>query len=1000
MITPQIIYASTNGGLDIITKYFPEAEEGVNKRSHKFRIVPEHEDPNPSCVLYSYNGIWRVKSFQTGELLSPLDIVMRQEAVDFADAIKIVARDFNLSSESEKTPKIEAVYRKREVTKEPDDYFEYAEKDFEVWECQKIFAPNIWQYLCKYDTGGKSVPPEGDERGLYNAKRVFDKYNFKLLDWYEFLSRDKKDKNKKVIHRFESTTTYPIFLFEEGSWQKIYKPAEPKSEYRFVSFGKKPQKYTFGMENLEFEYEEAVMHAMANQKPKDPEDETPEVKPNTKVPEVIICTGGSDALNIAALGYPVIWFNSESVKKEDIPFFRLQGYAYKVFYVGDLDHTGREEAIKLGLEYLDLHLIDLPETLNRYRDDKNGKPCKDVKDYFSHYRKKDFEALLSKAYPLKFWEEKYKFDRKGMPVLQLGEHVKEYKPDAELVYNFLKKHGFWQMKISSRKEPILIRIQDNTVSEIEPEDCRKFIKEFIRSRNFERRLINTFHRSPDLNDTSLRSLENVELDFEDCGKEFQWMFFQNKHWKIYKDRIEEYTPKKSGMYVWSDEIIKHDVKLTQAPFRIFMNADGEADIEILDDSCLFLKYLINTSRVHWRTELEERLDLKPKDEQAAYRIKHKFDIAGPLLNDDEIKEQKTHLINKITSLGYLLHRYKEYARSYCVWAMDAMQVTGQSYGGTGKSIAYYLCLKQLMKHLYVEGRNENVTSNQFLFGPVNEYTDLVYIDDGHEYLNFNRFFSIVTGSMEATKKGMDARIIEFKKSPKLCITSNYPPRGTDSATQRRMWYTSFADYYHKNPNKEYREERDPKSEFGKNLFDDFTKEEKNAWLNTMAACIQAWLSVGKIDPPLEGVMQNTYKAKMGPTFLAWADVFFEGTEDDTNLNKEIQKGYAFKHFQFETGDTKTQINTWLEKLNVWCMYKGYILNPKDLHNTKDHRIIRKQVKIEYKHGLTIEDTNAPKTSVEMIFVRSTQAFNPVTTVTEEQEEEETFTTPVKGDLPF
>lgn len=970
MITPQIIYSCTNGGLDIIIKYFPDAAQGVDKKNHKFRIVSEQEDPNPSCVLYFYNGIWRVKSFQSGELLSPIDIAMRQEGLDFVETLKFLASTFNIEVEGKKAPKIAADYQRRTAKEEKDDYFYWHEKDFTVSECQRIFSANVWRYLCNKTADDLKQKLTGDELGLYHANKLFKKYDFKNLEYYEFLGRDKDDKNKKVIHSFTSTPTYPLFMFDESVWQKIYKPTEPKSEYRFLSFGMKPQQYTFGLSQCTWAYEALLESSKKSSKNDDDEDDDSKATNKngfTKLPEIIICTGGSDALNLAALGYNVVWFNSETIKKSDVPFSKLKGMAHVIYYVGDLDTTGKDEAMKLALEFLDLHIIDLPETLKRYRDDKNGKTCKDLKDYFNFYHHSDFKGLLSRSYPLKFWETKDKYNRKGEPIMENGMVVKEYKPDPELIYNFLYKHGYGRINIINRKDPMMVRVTENVVEECDGEKARKFIKNFLRERSFERRLINTFHRSPDVSDNSLEAVEDIQIDFTAHDKHSQWLFFENKHWRITADAIEEYSPKKSGKYVWADEIIPHEIKKLDSPFKVFKTKDGEWDIEITQKDCLFLNYLINTSRVHWREELEERLDKEPLQKQDEYRKKYQFVIDGPLLDAEQIREQKIHLLNKITSLGYLLHRYKEPAQSFCIWAMDYVQIVGQSYGGTGKSIAYYGSLQHLMKHHYIEGRKSDVTTNQFLFGPVNEHTDLIYVDDAHEYLDFSRFFSIVTGSMEAMKKGLDANIISFDDSPKLCITSNFPPRQTDSATQRRMWFTTFSDYYHKNPNGEYREERDPKKEFGKNLFKEFTKEENNFWLNTMAYCVQVWLKVGKIDPPMKSVMENTYRAKMGPSFHSWADTFF-GSEDG-RLNAYIQRGFAFKSYQVDLGDNKLTSNGFIDKVNYWCLYNGYQLNPKDLHTTKDGRISRKEHKYEYRGG-RFEQDQTEKKACEMIYIRA------------------------------
>ena len=57
-------------------------------------------------------------------------------------------------------------------------------------------------------------------------------------------------------------------------------------------------------------------------------------------------------------------------------------------------------------------------------------------------------------------------------------------------------------------------------------------------------------------------------------------------------------------------------------------------------------------------------------EAESYREKHKFDIEGEGLTAEEVAEQKRNLINKIFTIGYMLHRYKSPSRAWAPQAMD------------------------------------------------------------------------------------------------------------------------------------------------------------------------------------------------------------------------------------------------------------------------------------------------------------------------------------------
>ena len=83
-----------------------------------------------------------------------------------------------------------------------------------------------------------------------------------------------------------------------------------------------------------------------------------------------------------------------------------------LYVLPDIDETGIRSAIRLGLQYLDIRFIWLPESLREYKDNR-GKPRKDLRDYVELYPdRKDFQKLMNVAMPLRFWDEVTKEDGK------------------------------------------------------------------------------------------------------------------------------------------------------------------------------------------------------------------------------------------------------------------------------------------------------------------------------------------------------------------------------------------------------------------------------------------------------------------------------------------------------------------------------------------------------------------------------------------------------------
>lgn len=913
-ITVDQIMQATDFGLDIILRYYPQASGCINNNK-KFKMRGNEKTASAN-VKRLPDGIYVVTDFGgDSKPRNAIEVVRLEENCDFKRAIEIIARDFNIVpiEVAKELFKPEVTFRDA-TTEEPEGlfYFELND-DFTENDIKTLFAKNI---LAFYEKAYK-------EQYILELEKVARKYHFYSIKCFGWV----KDRKLRLTH---SNENYPIFIIDEGTHKKIYQPKNIDKGGRFLYAGTKPKDFIHGIDQMIKAYEK--LNSEVQEPSDDPEGES---KPKEKkLEEVIICSGGSDALNVAALGYPVLWLNSESATLNNLQYIKIVKYTNKLMNLPDIDITGRREAHRLNMEYLDIYTIELPNELQEKRD-MRGNPCKDVRDYFNHYTKYDFDKLVKSAIPYRFWDSEPQYNKN-----------KEFKGNAYVfnnvhAYNFLQKNGFWRYQSENNKDGyIFIRIVGNTVMQVDANDIKNFIHQFLEERQMEVKLRNTFYKSTQLSDNSLSNLkENTFIEFSDYEKDSQFMFFLNKTWEIKADGVTEHKPGTINRFVWEEEVIKQRVKVLPPAFEVFTTATGDVDIKINRTDCMFLKYLINTSRIYWRTELEENLDKLSAEEQLAYRKNHQFTIDGPLLSAEQIAEQKQHLMNKIYALGYILHRYKDKSRTWAIYAMDnKLSDQGESHGGSGKSICFG-APTQLMRSLTLEGRNNRLTENQFLYENVNEHTDYILVDDCHEYIRFDFFYSSITMNMTVNPKHGKQFTIPFEKSPKFAFTSNYPLRDASPSTLRRILFTVFSDYYHYNGNGEYREERKPIDEFGKNLFQDFDEKEWEEFLNTIAQCLVTYLKHEKIDPPMDNVQRRNFRAIMGDGFLGWADVYF--SELGGRLDTFITRKDAFEHYVKETNAKGVTGQTFIKKVKAWCDYNNFELNPKAYQNSQG-RIIRKE----------------------------------------------------------
>jgi len=399
---------------------------------------------------------------------------------------------------------------------------------------------------------------------------------------------------------------------------------------------------------------------------------------------------------------------------------------------------------------------------------------------------------------------------------------------------------------------------------------------------------------------------------------------------------------------------------------------------------MFFNYLINTSRVHWKEELEDYFEGKPQKEADAYFDKHHFNIAGPNLSADKIYEQKLHLINKMYSIGYMLHKYKNFAKPWAVFAMDnKVSDLGESHGGSGKSICYGFLNKILKRRVYLKGRDPKLTQNDFIYHEVSEDTDYILVDDATQYLNFDFFFSEITGSLKVNPKNGSPFEIPFEKSPKFVFTSNFALRNVDPSTARRLLITVFSDYYHGLNEDEYKQVRKVSDDFdGNNLFTDFDWTQWNYFYNLCAQCIKMYLHIDeKLNPPMDNVTKRTLQAEMGDAFMGWAEGFFGTTHVNNDLvttwkyiNAEFSKEDAFEEFLKSTKLTKWTQTKFKKAIAAYCKWNNWILNPKEMHNS-GNRIIKtiggKSQEVLYIDNKTAESL----TNVEKIIVNDATIFD-------------------------
>ncbi|MFK8301862.1 hypothetical protein ACI75Y_03035 [Capnocytophaga stomatis] len=766
------------------------------------------------------------------------------------------------------------------------------------------------------------------------VKRIFPFYTDELLKTYHFKeikSYVSVGQNEKGLYKktTDATDDFPIFGYDKDSFVKIYQPMAPKGDkflHKHSFIGEKTgNRIIYGWDRLfrqvnidliDILYAKLKLAEEREKKDilKDIDDE--------KIDSVIIATGGTDGINIASLGYDVIWFNSETEVISSDEYYQLSKIAKNIYYVPDLDETGVRQAVQVAEKGLDIKIVWLPKDLISQKK-------KDFRDWICREKTAGieiiqaiFKKMLSQALNFRFWD----FSDKG--AVQIN---------ATKVLHFLQFKNFYTYKMpfvnfeaQKDEQGHFVQLKKNRIEKVLPSDMRRFVIEWIDKHFIDTKVRNKVITAPIFNQTQLKMLPFFEYQKNHSGRNFQWYFFNNKAVKVTKESIGLYDfSQKLGVCVWEDNVINHNIDLNTPYFETYKDDLNRLRIKITNKESAYLKVLINTSRVFWE-----------KDANETGHDTNRFGINSKNLSDDENYMQELHLMNKMYCVGYLLHQYKIKSQAYLVLGVDFKQggsVKG-SYGGTGKTFLQE-SLECFLKVKNTDGKT--FQGDSFPFDGVTPQTNLVIIDDLAMYQKIEPLNSLVTSNFIANQKGGVKYNIPFDDAPKVGATTNFAPVDLGSgSSQRRLLIYHNSDYYHQATDEnQYPFSRKIADDFnGEDILrKDYPSEKWNYEYNFMLQCLQFYFSQEqKIEAPLDSLLSKNYLMKVGDTFIKFFRDFFE---DETNLNNWVEKAPIIAEAKETLGKKFVSAQDFMEKLTLFCKSNNWSLETKKKKNAIGNSVV-------------------------------------------------------------
>ena len=455
--------------------------------------------------------------------------------------------------------------------------------------------------------------------------------------------------------------------------------------------------------------------------------------------------------------------------------------------------------------------------------------------------------------------------------------------------HFLEEHGFYKFNPEGSKNYVFVRVTNNLIDHT----SEKEIKDFILNHLIELDEIQAYNHFAEctryFREEFLTLLSSIDVYFIEDTKGSAYLYYNNSAVKITYNDITSIDYLDLGGYVWKDHVIDR-------PY-----------IECESTDCDYKSFIENICN-----------------------------------------GEKTRINSMKSTIGYLLHAWKNL--SYCpATILNDEVISDNPEGGTGKGL-FMNALGHMKKLVVIDGKSFNFEKS-FAYQLVSADTQILCFDDVSKHFNFERLFSVVTEGLTLEKKNKDAIKIPFKKSPKVCITTNYAIKGKGSSFERRKWELELAQHYTR--------DNTPIREFGKLMFGEWDEDEWCAFDNYMIECLQMYLQHGLIKSEFVNLKIRRLSAETCHEFIEWCGLLKGMTEHESlQLNKRSYKQDLYIDFIEDNPDfaPKAKMTVSRIKFNKWLIAYNQFKYDCDPEEGRDNnsRWIRFRNKHELEENLEIE----------------------------------------------
>jgi hypothetical protein len=270
----------------------------------------------------------------------------------------------------------------------------------------------------------------------------------------------------------------------------------------------------------------------------------------------------------------------------------------------------------------------------------------------------------------------------------------------------------------------------------------------------------------------------------------------------------------------------------------------------------------------------------------------------------------------MSTIGYLLHRYKDPSFAKAVIFMDPYK-GDMPNGGTGRSLLTK-AFEQIRCTVFEDGKYFN-SRERFVLAQIDYDTRIMVLDDVPKNFDFEKLFPIITEKVVVERKYRDKFTIKFERCPKIVITTNYTILGEGDSFRRRKIEFVLSDFY--------KLDYSPEDKFDHLLFNGWDKQEWENFYILMANCILQYLLFNLAEQGYN-TAERSLKMEANPKFIDFMDNTFE---PGVKINK---REVYDKFYNQNPSIGRVELTTFRRWLKLYGESKGYKFN--ETHSGNDN----------------------------------------------------------------